>query len=415
MNQSFHCYAGIDWATAKHQACVLDGNGKELGNASFPHSGSGLTELCDWILTLSGTGPQHVGVGIETPQGPVVETLQEHGFLVHSINPRQADRFRDRLFPAGSKDDRRDAWVLASALRTDPQAFRELQPPDPLTLQLREYSRITDDLTRERVRLTNRLRSQLWRYYPQMLEVSQDLAEGFFLDLWEAAPTPARAARITRPRIAGILKANRIRRIGPDRVKEILTGRALDVAPGTEQAAVAAITLLVERLRLVKRQLRDVGARIDDLLARYDDDSAEEPGQRDAEILRSIPGVGRLVLATLLSEAHDPIRRRDYQALRAHSGVAPVTRRSGKGIIVTRRRAANQRLVNALAYWAVAALRNDSASRAKYDALRARGHGHMRALRSVADRLIYVACAMLANQTPFDPSLRSRGQWQEAS
>ena len=158
-----------------------------------------------------------------------------------------------------------------------------------------------------------------------------------------------------------------------------------------------------------------MGARIDDLLARYDDDSGEEPGQRDAEILRSLPGVGRLVLATLLSEAHDPIRRRDVGALRAHSGVAPVTKRSGKGIIVTRRRAANKRLVNALAYWAGAALRNDPTSRAKYDALRARGHGHVRALRSVGDRLIYVACAMLASQTLFDPSLRSRGQWREAS
>ena len=39
----------------------------------------------------------------------------------------------------------------------------------------------------------------------------------------------------------------------------------------------------------------------------------------------------------------------------------------------------------------------DPASRAKYAALRARGHGHARALRSVADRPIAVACAMLEN------------------
>ena len=56
--------------------------------------------------------------------------------------------------------------------------------------------------------------------------------------------------------------------------------------------------------------------------------------QRDAEILKSLPGVGRIVLATLLAEAHDPLRRRDYQALRCLSGVAPVTKRSGKSLIV---------------------------------------------------------------------------------
>ena len=37
----------------------------------------------------------------------------ERGFTVHSINPKQLDRFRDRISPAGAKDDRRDARVLA--------------------------------------------------------------------------------------------------------------------------------------------------------------------------------------------------------------------------------------------------------------------------------------------------------------
>ena len=43
----------------------------------------------------------------------------ERSFAVHSINPKQLDRSRDRHSPAGAKDDRRDARVLASALRND--------------------------------------------------------------------------------------------------------------------------------------------------------------------------------------------------------------------------------------------------------------------------------------------------------
>ena len=42
-------------------------------------------------------------------------------------------------------------------------------------------------------------------------------------------------------------------------------------------------------------------------------------------------------------------------------------------------------------------------SRARYEALRKRGHNHARALRSVADRLLAVACAMLTTRTAFDP------------
>jgi hypothetical protein len=71
---------------------------------------------------------------------------------------------------------------------------------------------------------------------------------------------------------------------------------------------------------------------------------------------------------------------------------------------VTRRRACNRRLSNAAFHWAQTATQCDPTSRAKYQALRARGHGHARALRSVIDRLLYVACAMLENRTLFDPS-----------
>jgi transposase len=122
-------------------------------------------------------------------------------------------------------------------------------------------------------------------------------------------------------------------------------------------------------------------------------------------ILRSLPGVGRIVLATLLAEASDALQRRDYHALRCLSGVAPITKRSGKTRIVLMRQAVHVRLRNSVYHWARIAVQHDPRSRAKYAALRARGHGHGRALRSVADRLLAVACTMLLQQTTFDPAL----------
>ena len=52
--------------------------------------------------------------------------------------------------PAGAKDDRRDALVLASALRTDRHCFRRLVPLDPLVVELREWSRMAEELKEER-------------------------------------------------------------------------------------------------------------------------------------------------------------------------------------------------------------------------------------------------------------------------
>jgi len=346
-----------------------------------------------------------------------VETLLERGFVVYSINPKQLDRFRDRFTVAGAKDDSRDADVLADSLRTDMRAFRWLSVADPIIVELREWSRTDEELKVVRGRLTNRLQHQLWRYYPQMLELGDDVGANWFLDLFDAVPTPEKAASVREKTISRILKSHRIRRFDAAQVLSELRKPALAVAPGTIEAATARIRGLIERLRLINGQLADAGRQLDRLCKILSEPVAEEDGgtapgqkneQRDAAILDSLPGVARTVLATLLAEATDTLQRRDYQALRALCGSAPVTRRSGKSCKVVRRYACNRRLRNATYHWAHNAVRYDPTCRAKYDALRAKGHGHARALRSVIDRLLNVACAMLNSGTLFDPEFESK-------
>ena len=147
-----------------------------------------------------------VHAAIEMPHGAVVEALLERGVQVYSINPKQLDRFRDRFTAAGAKDDRRDAQVLADSLRTDRRSFRHLQVESAEQIELREWSRMRDELQQEGTRLTNRMREQLRRHYPQMLELGGDLGATWFVELWEKAPTPAEAARIRKASIAAILK-----------------------------------------------------------------------------------------------------------------------------------------------------------------------------------------------------------------
>lgn len=167
-----------------------------------------------------------------------------------------------------------------------------------------------------------------------------------------------------------------------------------------------------QRLGLVNRQIREADKRLDRLTEKLAGDEETAEGQtheqRDVTILRSLPGVGRIVLATLLTEAQHALQRRDYHALRCLSGVAPITKRSGKSTIVLMRQTAHVRLRNAVYHWARTAVQHDPRSRAKYAALRARRHGHGQALRSVADRLLAVACAMLQTRAPFDPSLPAK-------
>jgi len=402
-------YAGVDWGSESHHVVLTSNDGSKIGEKIFKHSGEGLAEMTAWLTETSGaTCPGQIFIAIEVPHGPVVETLIERGLKVHAINPKQMDRFRDRFTLAGAKDDSRDAEVMASALRTDPCCLRLLAVADPIVIELREWSRIAEDLGGERNRLTCRLRELLWRYFPAMLELESDLGAEWLLDLWETAQTPDKATRIRETTIAKVLKRNRIRRFDASHVLGVLRKPPVQVAAGTTEAATAHVSTLVARIRLLNQQLRQAYRQLDVLTARLIPSQETVLGQRkqhDVTILASLPGVGRIVLATLLAEAFDILQRRDYAALRSLTGVAPVTRRSGKSCIVVRRQACHDRLANAMYHWARVAVQHDPRSRAKYAALRSRGHSHGRALRSVADRLLNVACAMLKSGTTFNPSL----------
>ena len=112
--------------------------------------------------------------------------------------------------PAGAKDDSRDAPVLGDALRTDARCFRRLAPVDPVVIELREFSRIAEDLRQERTRLGNRVREQLWRYYPQILDIADDVAADWFLELGALVPSPDKARRVREATLAKLLKRHRI-------------------------------------------------------------------------------------------------------------------------------------------------------------------------------------------------------------
>jgi transposase len=406
MPDEIRWFVGIDWASESHQVGVLDASGQCLGERSVPHGGAGLGELCEWLVAKTDTSSESIAVAIEVPHGPVVETLLERGFQVYAVNPKQLDRFRDRFSVAGAKDDRRDAHVLADALRTDRRALRRLSVDDPLVIELREWSRMAEDLQQERNRLTNRIREQLWRYYPQMLELSGELADEWFLELWRQAPTPAKAARLRDSTVDRVLKSHRIRRLDAAAVLQILRQRPLTVARGTVEAATAHIRVVAARLKLVNQQIKVAHRQLEKLCDKLAASEESEPGQaieqRDVTILRSMPGIGRIVIATLLAEAWQPVRRRDYHALRTLAGVAPVTLRSGKRCLVVRRYACNRRLANAIYHWARIASQRDAVTRSRYAELRRRGHSHGRALRTVGDRLLAVACKLLQRQTLFD-------------
>ena len=408
MTPPFLFFVGIDWGSTTHHACLLDAHGSVRGSRAFPHGGAGQAELVRWLLDETGAAPGQIAVAIETPHGPVVEGLLLAGFAVFAIGPAQIRGSRRRYVSSGAKDDPRDAWMLGRALRADPDLFRRLPLEESLVLQLRERTRTVNELTCQRTRLCHQIRQQLWRYYPQLLAIPDllnQLTHPWFVELWNKAKTPARALKLRVATLAKLLKKHGIRRLNAESLREILHAPALSVAPGTAEAACRALQGLFAQAHTTNQLLAQARQDIRELLKAFSQNHADDQRPDDLTILLSLPGVGVYVLSTLFAEAFALLQRRDYPALRARSGVAPVSIQSGNTRWEIRRLAVQHELRNALYHWARVAAQHDPLSKARYRALRARGFSHGRALRTVGDRLLAVACAMLKNGTLYDPKL----------
>jgi transposase len=397
----------VDWATESHSVCVVDGQGNAVAEFAVENTPAGLAKLATKLTELGQGYRGGMSIAIEVPHGPVVDALLESGFALFTLNPKQIDRFRDRYTMAGAKDDRRDAFVGSNALRTDPQAFRRIDPDHPAVIELREWSRIDRELGQELVAQANRLREQVLRVAPHWLALCTAADEPWFWALLELAPTPRDAAALRVKRVQAVLRSHRIRRVSAPQVHGTWQSACLGTPLGVVTAVGAHVRVLLAQLRLLHTQRRQSAAELERCLEGCRSVFVSPPGRpSDVEIVLSQPGIGLRVAACLLGEAGRCLRERNLRAFRAQTGTSPVTKQSGKTRQVVMRHACHLRLRDACYHWARGAVINDPRSKEHYAALKRKGHGHARALRGVADRMAGRLFVMLDRGTLYDPHHR---------
>jgi hypothetical protein len=250
-------FVGIDWAADAHEVCIVDRAGRIQERGDVKHTAVALQAFVDALRHRAQGDPTRIAIGIEVPRGALVELCVERGFSVYAINPKQVDRFRDRFTVAGAKDDPRDAHVISDALRTDPQAFRLVRLDHPLVIQLREWSRVDDDLREALSRLTNQLRDLVYRSTPGLLALCPAADEPWFWEVLAEAPTPTAQRKLSEARVRQLLREHRIRRVSATELRQVLQQPVVYTAPGVVEAVAAHIGLVVPRLQLVARQRRD--------------------------------------------------------------------------------------------------------------------------------------------------------------
>src|ERR1035441_5869260 len=193
-------YAGVDWASEKHDALVCDGGGEKLLAATFEHDEAGVRSLCSSLVRL-----KVALVGIERPDGLLVERLLDAGLRVLVMHPNQVAAARARFRVSGRKSDRFDAFVICELARTDHHRFRVLEPDSDETKALRALTRGREDLVHAKVALGNQLRSELERFWAGPVGLFNKLDSQVSLAFLERYPSPVDARGLGEQRLAAFL------------------------------------------------------------------------------------------------------------------------------------------------------------------------------------------------------------------
>jgi transposase len=384
--------AGIDWGSADHAVCVVDTAGQVRARFTVARDKAGLGKL---ITGLRAAGVSEAA--IERSDGVLAGALLEAGLTLVVITWRQMKNLRSRYGPAGAKDDRFDAFVLAGVLRTDRARLRPLVVDTPATAALRAVVRARRDLVAHRIAVCNQLRAHLAAAFPGAIGLFALLDSQISLAFLARFPSQDAADALSGEDLGAWLRAlpNRGKAARPEQLRARL--QAAPRGPGgADGAALAAITsALVATLSSLASQIKALQAEIAAQLATHP----------DAHIFASLPRAGTLRAARLLAETGDcRARFPDPESLAALAGAAPVTRQSGKHISVGFRWAVSRQLRDAVCDFAADSRHASPWAAAIYDAARARGKDHPHAVRILARAWLYVIWRCWQDGTAYDPA-----------
>jgi transposase len=402
-------FAGLDWAKDHHDVVAVDRQGQIQIDLSFPDTAEGWADLRQRMNRLVGANLGRIAVAVETNNGPAVERLLDLRCRVFPMNPKAAQRYRDRKAPSGGRNDHLDAWSFADGLRTDGHAWRALKADDPLTQEIRLLCRDEVRLIAQRTALVNQLQEALHEYYPAALEAFDDWVCPGAWAFVERFPSPAILVNKGRRVWEKFLHTHRLYRPQTYQRRLEIFARADQFcgSPAVTSAKSRLAVALARQLQVLDKQLQEYRQAIKELFRRHP----------DYDVFNSLPGAGGKMAPRLLGEMGSHRDRfEDAQGLQCFAGTAPVCIQSGQNRWVHLRRACNKWLRTAVHLWANLSRPKCVWAEAYYQRKRQEGKSHATALRCLGQRWLKILLKMWQDRCPYDEALHlrnmvNRGSW----
>ncbi len=393
MNEQPALFIGIDWADQKHDIYVIDRNGKRF-HQEIEHSPENIDAWVGEMLKLADGRP--IAIMLEQSRGALVYALMfREDVLLYPVNPKQLARYRES-YPGGGKSDPTDAMYLARMLNERITTLTAWQPDDENTRLLAQLSqqrrKIVDGQTKLRQQLTALLKS----YFPVVLELfGKDHQLTLLLSMLRRWADPRTLRRADRRLIRRVLSEHTIANEEQQDaiIDRIRSAQLLSRDEALITPSAMAVKLLANQIQQARKTIGEFDAKIAEAMKQHP----------DAHLFTSLRGAGPALAPRLLCAfGSQKDRWEDADSLAAFSGIAPVTRKSGKQCQVHRRYACPKFLRQTFHEFADSARIYCPWTKARYRMLRDRGMKHHAALRKLARSWIRILFRVWQTGTPFD-------------
>ncbi|WFT74173.1 IS110 family transposase [Halobacillus naozhouensis] len=392
---------GLDIAKGKSQVqAFLQKKDPYKKSFVFEHNVLGLHDFYQfWLEVEEITGRPPVVVFESTGHyhEPVLQFLEDHQIVYYLVNPVLSHEAK-KMSLRKVKTDAIDAFRLGEMY----YLYDDLQPFKKKTVKimnLRNLTRQHDALTGTYVQVKLQFQTVLDQVFPEYKTVFGALYSPTSLRTLLHYQTPQGVKEETKEKIAEVILQQGVKRS---------YGWALDKAHQLKEAAerdpfrrnlytshVVSLTMFIQLLLQYQRHLSKLLKEIDALAEEFD----------EYEIIRSLPGIGGKIAATILSEIGEIDQFNHPKKLVAYAGMDPSVHESGqfKATInrITKRGSARlrQSLYNAV-QCGITKNRNPKL-RAYYDKKREEGKPHKVAIIACANKLIHWIYAILKSKKAY--------------
>ena len=323
----FAAFVGIDWADQKHAFCLQAAGQKAKESGELEQK----PELIGpWVAKLRERfDGRPVAVAVEQSRGALIHALFSYDFLViYPLHPKTVAKFREAFKSSGCKDDPLDTEQILEILTKHRDLLRPLNPDTPET---RLLSRLVEDrrkLVNLRSSHMEALSASLKEYFPQALElVSNNLKSRLAHDLILKWPSFQALQKAKPSQIKTFYYGHNVR--SPELIQKVLQ---IAKSPHALTADAAIVESGSRLSQAYARSIQTLNAEINKYDQRIEQVFQAHP---EAKLYTDFPGAGPVMAPRLCAFfGTDRSRYETARNVNSFTGVAPVTKKSGKSRVV---------------------------------------------------------------------------------